>query len=171
MLLSVRSAWSRPRAGVPAPSEAVSLREQPQRGPRLGSCQVSAVLYDPGVTRRAALYCRISKDREGAGLGVDRQERDCRALAARLGWDIVAVHTDNDLSAYSGKRRPGYEALLDDLRSGHADAVITWHLDRLHRSPVELEDYIAACSDGGRDIPTHCVMRSSTRPNRGGNHA
>jgi len=110
------------------------------------------------VTRRAAIYCRISKDREGAGLGVDRQELDCRALAARLGWDIVAVHTDNDLSAFSGKRRPGYEALLDELRSGHADAVITWHLDRLHRSPVELEGYIAACSDGGRDIPTHCVM-------------
>ncbi|MER5688882.1 hypothetical protein [Streptomyces sp. NPDC002205] len=35
--------------------------------------------------RRAAIYCRISQDRGGAGLGVARQEEDCRALCARLG--------------------------------------------------------------------------------------
>ena len=74
-------------------------------------------------TRRAAIYTRISQDREGAGLGVERQEADCRALADRLGWKIVAVHPDNDLSAYSGKPRPGYLALLADLRAGTADAV------------------------------------------------
>jgi site-specific DNA recombinase len=97
------------------------------------------------MTRRAAIYCRISKDRAGAGLGVERQETDCRQLAERLGWDIVAVHADNDVSAYSGKPRPGYRALLDDLESGAADAVIAWHNDRLHRSPAELETFIGIC--------------------------
>jgi site-specific DNA recombinase len=105
--------------------------------------------------RRAAIYTRISQDREGAGLGVERQEADCRALAKRLGWSIVAVHSDNDLSAYSGKPRPGYLALLADLRAGVADAVICWHTDRLHRSPSELEEYIAVCERGG--VPTHTV--------------
>ena len=47
----------------------------------------------------AAIYARISRDREGAGLGVERQEADCRALAERLGWDVVAVYVDNDISA------------------------------------------------------------------------
>jgi site-specific DNA recombinase len=106
-------------------------------------------------TRRAAIYTRISQDREGAGLGVERQEADCRALAERLGWTIVAVHSDNDLSAYSGKPRPGYLALLADLRAGVADAVICWHTDRLHRRPVELEDYIAVCEPRG--VPTQTV--------------
>ena len=90
------------------------------------------------ASRRAAVYVRISRDKEGAGLGVERQEADCRALAEQLGWTIVAVHTDNDLSAYSGKPRPGYAALLADLRAGTADAVVVWHTDRLHRRPVEL---------------------------------
>ena len=90
---------------------------------------------DEPAGRRAAIYTRISQDREGAGLGVERQEADCRALAERLGWTIVAVHADNDLSAYSGKPRPGYLALLADLRAGAADAVVCWHTDRLHRSP------------------------------------
>jgi site-specific DNA recombinase len=105
--------------------------------------------------RRVAIYTRISQDREGAGLGVERQEADCRALAEQLGWTIVAVHADNDLSAYSGKPRPGYEQLLADLRAGTADAVICWHTDRLHRRPVELEDYIAVCEP--RSVPTQTV--------------
>lgn len=93
-------------------------------------------------TRRTAIYCRISQDREGAGLGVDRQRRDCEQLAHRLGWTIVAVHTDNDISASTGKARPGYRALLADIESGRINAVVCWHTDRLHRLPRELESYI-----------------------------
>jgi len=104
---------------------------------------------------RCAIYCRISRDRHGAGLGVSRQSNDCRALADRLGLTVVVEHTDNDLSAYSGKRRPGYEALLDDIRNGRVDAVLAWHTDRLHRSPYELEGYIAACDVHG--VPTYTV--------------
>lgn len=104
---------------------------------------------------RALIYCRISRDREGAGLGVGRQREDCEALAASLGLDIVAVHSDNDLSAYSGKPRPGYLQLLADLRAGRADTVLAWHTDRLHRSPAELEEYIDVCEP--RSVQTRTV--------------
>ncbi len=36
------------------------------------------------MKKRAAIYCRISDDREGLGLGVKRQEEDCLALAERM---------------------------------------------------------------------------------------
>jgi site-specific DNA recombinase len=101
------------------------------------------------MTRRAAIYCRISQDREGAGLGVGRQRQDCQALAQRLDWTIVAEHTDNDVSAYSGKPRPGYRALLADIEAGTVDAVLVWHTDRLHRSPRELEEYVDLCERKG----------------------
>ena len=104
------------------------------------------------MTRRAVIYARISRDKVGAGLGVERQEQDCQALAEGLGWQVTSVYADNDLSAYSGKPRPGYLALLEDLRSGTADAVVVWHTDRLHRSPSELEAYIGVCEP--RSIPT-----------------
>lgn len=94
---------------------------------------------------RAIIYARISRDRAGAGLGVERQSSDCESLAESLGWTIAETHTDNDISAYSGKRRPGYEAMLEALRQGHANAVIAWHTDRLHRSLVELEEFIEVC--------------------------
>jgi site-specific DNA recombinase len=101
------------------------------------------------------IYTRISRDRIGAGLGVDRQEKDCRELAARHGWTIARVYRDNDLSAYSGKPRPGYRQMLNDITAGTINVVAAWHTDRLHRSPAELEEYISACDPRG--IPTHTV--------------
>lgn len=107
----------------------------------------------PNVPTRAVIYCRISQDRTGAGLGVERQREDCEALAERNGWDVVEVYSDNDISAYSGKRRPGYRKMLADLDDGHATIVVAWHTDRLHRSNVELEEYIDISQRRG--ISTH----------------
>lgn len=102
---------------------------------------------------RVAIYCRISKDREGAGLGVQRQEEDCRSLALKLGWQVAHVYVDNDVSAYSGKVRPKYRELMAAMRSGAISGVIAWHTDRLHRSPRELEEYIDVSEKQG--ITTH----------------
>lgn len=92
---------------------------------------------------RTAVYLRISEDRSGQGLNVESQREACVALAEQLGWAVAAVLTDNDVSAYSGKPRPAYRALLDGLDDGTYDAVIAWHNDRLHRQPSELEEFIA----------------------------
>ena len=103
---------------------------------------------------RAVIYVRISKDREGAGLGVDRQREDCVALAERMGWLVVGTYTDNDISAYSGKLRPGYTSMMKSLEQGDADAIIAWHTDRLHRSPRELESFIDLCERQGLSVQT-----------------
>jgi site-specific DNA recombinase len=96
------------------------------------------------------IYCRISKDdAEGQGLGVTRQEKDCRSLAEHKKWQVGEVFTDNDVSAYSGKRRPAYERMLDALRSGTIDGVVCWHLDRLTRRPAELETFFDVCDKAG----------------------
>lgn len=113
---------------------------------------------------RAAIYVRISRDTTGEGLGVQRQEEDCRQLAASRGWQVVGVYSDNDISAYSGKPRPNYQRLLDDIDSKHVQAVVAWHPDRLQRSPLELNHFIdlvnrskckvATVMAGGYDLTT-----------------
>lgn len=105
---------------------------------------------------RAVIYTRISQDRTGAGLGIDRQREDCQALADRNGWQVVETYVDNDLSAYSGKPRPGYRRMLNDLDQGVATIVIAWHTDRLHRSNKELEGYIDLSQRRG--VNTHTVQ-------------
>src|SRR5450759_1162895 len=94
----------------------------------------------------AAIYPRISQDREGDGLGVTRQLTDCRQEAERRGWVVAEEYVDDDVSAYSDKPRPAYRRMLADLRDGQRDAVLVWHLDRLHRRPIELEEFVQTCT-------------------------
>jgi site-specific DNA recombinase len=88
------------------------------------------------------IYCRISRDREGTGLGVERQEADCRALAA--GLTVTRVFTDNDISAYSGKRRPQYEEMMALAEAGQIGVILAYSNSRLTRRPMELERLITA---------------------------
>ncbi|MDQ1206622.1 recombinase family protein [Microbacterium sp. SORGH_AS_0862] len=91
---------------------------------------------------RAGIYVRISKDTEGTELGVTRQREDCERVAATRGWEVVQVYSDNDVSATRSKSRPAYERMVRDIRSGHLEAVVVWAVDRLTRTPRELEDII-----------------------------
>lgn len=87
----------------------------------------------------AVIYTRISLDRTGEGLGVARQEQECRALADKLGLNVTRVYTDNDISATSGRVRPDFEAML----AAKPAAIIAWHQDRLLRLTRDLERVIA----------------------------
>jgi site-specific DNA recombinase len=89
--------------------------------------------------KRAAIYTRISKDRDGESLGVDRQEEACRKLADLLGLDVIEPpYSDNDISAFSGKTRPDFERLVEDITAGDVDVVLCQHTDRLYRTLADL---------------------------------
>jgi len=100
---------------------------------------------------RAGIYTRISKwDGVGESLGVQRQEQDCRAEIERRGWAQMNTYKDDDTSAYSGKKpRPGYLRLCEDVKAGVIDAIVVWDVDRLHRSPKELEFFIELIESTG----------------------
>lgn len=103
---------------------------------------------------RAAIYCRISRDEAGDGLGVARQEQDCRDLAQRRGWTVTGLYVDNDVSAFSGKRRPEYQRLVLAMGAGQFDVVVSWAPERLHRSPRELEDFLELIERTGTGVET-----------------
>ena len=94
--------------------------------------------------KRVAVYARISLDRAETAAGVERQLEACRDLATRMGADQVVEFVDNSISAYSGATRPEFERLLADLGAGRHDVLVCWHVDRLYRSPADLERIIDA---------------------------
>jgi site-specific DNA recombinase len=104
---------------------------------------------------RAAIYARISEDKEGREVGVEAQVRDCTALAERLGWqlnpDAPHVLVDNDLSAsrHSKKRRPAFDDLIAGVSSGEYDGVLYYSNSRLTRRPREYETIIDLVEDTG----------------------
>ena len=102
----------------------------------------------------AGVYARISSDREGDNLAISRQLADCEALVERRAWTVVERYVDADISAYSGKLRPEYLRMLDDIEAGAIAAVVVYHADRLHRHPRELEDFIDLCARTGTRMAT-----------------
>lgn len=83
---------------------------------------------------KATIYVRISSDRTGEAAGVDRQRLDCERLVKDRGWTLAGIETDNDISATTGRRRPGFERLLAGIESGQTQVVVAWALDRLQRN-------------------------------------
>ena len=77
----------------------------------------------------AVIYARLSKDKTGAGLAVERQVAEVREHF-QLGPD-VPVLADNDISASTGKVRPAYRELLNGINAGTYREVYVWHTDRL----------------------------------------
>lgn len=96
------------------------------------------------MAKTAAIYCRISDDRESRRLGVERQEQDCRALTEQRGYTVEQVFIENDLSAStrSTKRRPLFEEMLEECEEGGFDAIIAYSSSRLTRRPRENERLI-----------------------------
>ena len=106
------------------------------------------------TAQRAAIYLRISNDPTGQEAGVTRQREDCTALATKLGVEVVTVYEDNDISAYSGTRRPGFEDMLDAIKNHQFDTLLCWHTDRLYRSLKDLERLIDIAESRGVVIRT-----------------
>jgi DNA invertase Pin-like site-specific DNA recombinase len=90
---------------------------------------------------RAAIYCRISKDRDGESTATDRQEKDCRAYCRREGFRVTKVFTDRDTSAYNGKKRPAYDEMMASLDT--FDVMVFWKLDRLVRRIATIHVVVA----------------------------
>jgi DNA invertase Pin-like site-specific DNA recombinase len=93
----------------------------------------------------AAIYLRQSQDKANDELAISRQREDCLKLCEARGWEPVE-YSDNDTSASRGVR-PEYQRMLQDIRDGSIGAVVAWHLDRLHRQPIELEHFMALADE------------------------
>ncbi|GAA1494715.1 recombinase family protein [Curtobacterium herbarum] len=107
---------------------------------------------------RAAIYVRISDDREGEGLGIARQEKDCRDLAKRLGFEVVAFYPENDVGASDKtakhKVRKQYAAMLDQARAGEFEYILAYSNSRLTRRVREYLELIELYKSNGVEIRT-----------------
>ena len=71
---------------------------------------------------------------------------------------MVEVFRDDNISGYSGKRRPGYEAMVDLIKSDPSiDVIVAFAPDRLTRHPRELEDLIDLLDAHRIGVKTHAA--------------
>jgi DNA invertase Pin-like site-specific DNA recombinase len=87
------------------------------------------------MTKRAALYVRVSTDKQT----VENQVARLTEVAKARGWEIVATFDDAGISGAKGRQdRPALDQMLKDASKGRFDVVMTWAIDRLGRSLVDL---------------------------------
>jgi site-specific DNA recombinase len=93
---------------------------------------------------RAAIYCRLSKNRRGKKANVRDQERDCRDFIDAQGWQFVNAYVDDGISASdkSEKPRDAFLRMMADLRAGLIDVIVASEFTRLYRRPRELEELL-----------------------------
>jgi len=105
---------------------------------------------------KAAIYARVSSDREGLEHSVQRQEADCRKLAKREGYEVVDVFVDNDISASTKSRapRPQYEEMLAGARAKQFSVILAYSNSRLTRRVREYMDLIDLHNQHGITIKT-----------------
>lgn len=87
--------------------------------------------------RRAAIYLRISQDRENNRLGVDRHREDAQGMIKARGWSSVGIYEDNDVTGSGRKKRPDFERLLADIGAGLIDVVVAQEWPRLERNRID----------------------------------
>ena len=101
------------------------------------SCSIAHVTTE-GNPVRAAAYQRISEiNRAGDEHGVLNQLADQQRMAEMRGYQIVLTKRDNDISAFTGKYRPGYEAVMAAAERGEIDVILVFQTSRFWRNRVE----------------------------------
>jgi len=117
----------------------------------------------PVITRRAALYVRISTaDR---GQSIENQLQPLQEVAGRLGWSVVAIFKDEGISGTKGRdRRPGLDDLLKGVAHQEFDLVAAWSVCRLGRSLPDMIGLLGELRARDIDLYLHQQALDTSTP-------
>ena len=83
------------------------------------------------------LYARKSTDSDDKQVqSIEAQVYEMQKIAKQLNLQVVTVLRESK-SAKAPFKRPEFNKMIDMLKSGRADGILTWQLNRLSRNPAE----------------------------------
>jgi DNA invertase Pin-like site-specific DNA recombinase len=88
---------------------------------------------------KAAIYCRVSSERQLERHTIGSQRRILPGLAASKGYAIHREYIDDGVSGEALRHMPALRSLLDDAEAGHFSAVLVIDIDRITRFQRESE--------------------------------
>ena len=117
-----------------------------------------------GEVKRCYVYARLSTEDQHRRVeysSLDSQEKVCKAYIASQepnGWKYVT--TIKDLSSGGNTDRPGLQELIDVIKQGQVDIVVTTKMDRLTRNIKDFWTLYEIMQKHGCQFV--CVTRNST---------
>jgi DNA invertase Pin-like site-specific DNA recombinase len=113
------------------------------------------------MTKQVAIYARVSTGEQTP----DNQLRELRAVAARMGWQVVEEFVDHGISGVKGRdRRPAYDRLYRAVLRRELDLLMAWSVDRLGRSLQQLVALLSDLQAKGVDLYLHQQGIDTTTP-------
>ena len=101
------------------------------------------------MQKRAAIYVRVSTDKQT----VENQVTALRQIAERRDWQVIEQYSDAGISGAKGREgRPGLDQMLKDASKRRFDVVLSWAIDRLGRSLIDLLGTIQTLEACGVDL-------------------
>ena len=85
---------------------------------------------------RAAIYARYSSDNQREA-SIEDQITQCKKKIDSEDWELVDSYYDRAISGAT-LLRPGYQKLLEDIRSNRFDVIVSEALDRLSRDQEDV---------------------------------
>ena len=111
--------------------------------------------------KRVAFYLRVSTGEQTTA----NQRRELEAVAAKAGWDVVAIYEDAGISGSKGREhRPGYDKLLKAVTRREVDMVAAWAVDRIGRSMPDLVSFLTELHARGADLYLHQQALDTSTP-------
>lgn len=91
---------------------------------------------------RAAIYIRVSTERQAEeGFSLEAQQSILTDVLERKGLQLYRVYSDPGVSGGSFKR-PGVQAMIEDMKAKRFDTILIHKLDRLSRNLGDLYSFI-----------------------------
>lgn len=102
------------------------------------TARIGDEIVQPVQKVRYVLYARKSTESEEKQvLSIDSQIKEMLQLAERDSLDIVEIRRESHSAKESGQR-PVYREILEDIRGGRFNGILTWAPDRLSRNAGDL---------------------------------
>ncbi len=90
------------------------------------------------VTTKYCLYARKSTEQdEQQALSIDSQIKEMLALAARDGLEVTEVKKESHSAKETGQREV-FNQMLEEVKSGKFNGILTWAADRISRNAGDL---------------------------------
>ena len=92
------------------------------------------------VKKICGLYIRVStEDQAREGFSLDEQLERLEAMCKFKGYHIYKTYEDAGISAKKGNKRPAYEEMLEDIKTGKINTIVALKMDRVLRNISDLE--------------------------------
>ncbi len=101
-------------------------------------------------------YARVSTQGQvDEGVSLQAQEERIRSYCELHGFELTEIVADAGLSGKSIGIRPGLQRILSTAEKGQLQAVVTYKLDRLGRSTLEVLEMVELCDK--KDVALHSI--------------